>query len=415
MPTLEIAELPDFLFLHSEDFIYIFTDSVPTTTDNLFLEYWIMADGSNTEEFHGYLTFESWNAVTPYGAYDGKATLRINDILDVKQFLPPADTIFPEPAAFTKGVAFFAFKQYRIDYMEWSGDPPAEQTAKLSSTPFTCIWGGLPKDKFVNDYFGGGDTVQILHPYLKWKETNAFAKPVRLNQPDYLYFWTTGEILMDWKAEATFDDGTVETFDIVNYSPIPGQVNWMTAGPRNLGILEPTTFTGDPPTLVSYKLYDDISGKGRDFVIQDDCVEEEIFLLFDNGMGGMNSVAMTGDWEMGGDVEKGEFRKIHWEDITESLEGDNNPARQGEIQSYNVKARDTLKLNTGYISKEYAIYLRQMLCGDCWFIRYQNSDENEFLKMNVQEDQITFKARGDLHYIELTLKSSYVSPNLITI
>lgn len=199
-----------------------------------------------------------------------------------------------------------------------------------------------------------------LHSYVDLSG-DAISKRVSKSQPDWIYFVQFNESnTVNIKADLLYDDGTSETVDIDDAVFAGTGVFWVAAGYTQLGI---ESLADPDKTVVAYtvKLKNE-TALGNFASISYTLVAEtdwEVYLVMDNGLGGVESVLMQGKPVNHAAAER----------QTATLNWDKSNYARGQKLQYNNKGTEQMELSTGWTDNEdYIYHLRQLLVGQLWII-----------------------------------------------
>jgi hypothetical protein len=299
---------------------------------------------------------DSTNA--PFGApmnvpyrTDATATFDLQTAFaDLTCHLPPVATL--TDAYFRLEVASRAYKAYKFRVGDKSGSPPQPQ-ALVTSAVYYAIHGSL-------DNFPASDKAVLLHrfPILR--------KPLSIHQPDYAYLWMTQSFtncfveltlyLSNGTALIHLPEGTsrmylsAETLYLfrTGYKQLKLNELAMPAGVRITGfdwriLNDNSGATGLVPafTEVAVLRYD----------VSYTAADAEIYLLCDNGMGGMETLRLVGS-----------FREKYAVEMTDIQSG------SGEMDTFGENMSQTMEVATQMMPTEICRYYRQLLLRPFWWI-----------------------------------------------
>lgn len=276
--------------------------------------------------------------------------------------------------------------ELKVSFEDMFGSP-VEFPSSLQNTPYYWIvYGGTTY------YYGigtGAPTNFLLHGYVD-KFGNLVIKQTRKSQPEYIYFFSAAGGSFSLGVELIYTDGS-STLHTLN--SVTGQtgVNFVTCGWDQSGIgahLDPDL------TLGMYRIYiTGISGNNSVFYQLDDHdTEYDEYILYDNGIGGCETLRCSGRHQEDFEGTKTLISKPRRRGYT---------SREGLSGHVNASGADVMKLNTGYIPAAYARHLRQLPLANVWYI---NRPRNKFEKVTIKESSINLVDLGsDLQSIDFTI------------
>lgn len=240
--------------------------------------------------------------------------------------------------------------------------------------------------------------------------------PVTCEQPDWVYVLTgeSGSTGARVEIEINWSDGTNSIFNPFGTGTVPidpaTPISWYPSGYRQmlLHTVVPSGGTDPAATIVGYlwRLKSEADGllaAVRYAVHQ--VADYSHFLLLDNGVGGMESVAMRGPATFKYEASSEVFEKLAPDTDLESGETD-----YGTLGTYNQRGRPVWELSTGWHSDtRYLRHLQQLLLGAVWLI---DTERNRFLRAIVDTRDIeTHKDDDTLFAFSVTIKAAWYDSN----
>jgi len=283
----------------------------------------------------------------PYSRKTKRAEFDIHDIIDIHPTLPKISGTAGDTS---HGQATDTYISVQVAVADNYGVPTYHEYM-LDSDYKSVIYGSsrtiIP---VISKYFD-------LHAYVDDRGIG-FAKPISKSQPDWLYFFIgdDGSQTIDMEVTMYFEDGTDDSFT-QNYTFANNpMVNWIAVGYTQLDL--DSHAAGN--TIISYKVE---LAHGLKFAsMKFNVVAEtdwEKYLIMDNGLGGIESVRISGKWQMDVDVRKN-IAVQNW---------DKNNYAKGQLLQYNSKGQEKWTMRTGWSESEaYIEHLKQVIVGDIWLI-----------------------------------------------
>lgn len=334
-----------------------------------------------------------------YNIYDSRTAYNLRNLMPVEPHLPDTDQI-GAAGSFTYNftVAQQAYKVYYLRYADKYGDPIASEGLQKYPAAFYALAGGSPG--YSHRIFGTATGGYVCRTY-----PDSFRKPVAWDQPDWVY-WFPDQTYLSQSVSyvAYYKDGTSDVRSVaLSGGPltVPGfQLYYLPCGPAQLGITDTDIWAYDFRVGQSFSSSYNLVIR---YILEPDCHPWQKVIAFFNGLGGIETVAMRGKGLENYETAKDTFVQARWNDFTTD---------EGTLQHFNQQGHTVYEFNTGWISQEYAGYLRQLLLGPIWLV---DQDNQRFLRLlantdsiNVQEDDtdedlsnLTFVARvavEDSHY-----------------
>ncbi len=324
----------------------------------------------------------------PYSLHNKKAFFDISSLLRLSRTLPTGVSLFP--SASHTGIDTLATCQYQIKVSDQYGTP-VEAESNLSVIGYKTVIKGA--SRFLQG-FGDTQTDALLHSYQDASGTQ-FAKEVRKDQPEYIYFFkhTSNDITLE--VIFHYKDGTFSEHTIKTISTGTVKVHWVGCSWKQLNL----NLHADSNKEVAY--YDvrlnglnSINGNLVRYQIDDRTPDYDNYLLFDNGCGGLEVLRCSGATSVEAKSKKVNYVKPRTT---------NTNFQDGTLGSIAVSGHEEYRVNTGYYSKEYCFHLRQLILADTWRI---DRERLKFYKIQIISAQVKlYDDYEDLHYIEITYRT----------
>lgn len=343
----------------------------------------------------GFLSLPDELITTLHATYNTTtATTEINlsELFQVKPHLPNDAHI--DPAIFStwlKGVATDCFTEYYLRYADKYGTPAVPE-ALIKSDSYYVINGAHSADR--SGGLGFSFNVDKLHNYRNVYGVT-FWKPIGDGQPDWLYIWVKSPLTdcnVEW--DILWDDGTTTNepyggtpFDLDIYTAY-----YIRSTPLNFNFTPPTP--GAIPWYITFRLKGNADGPATFAEVKYKAMVEtswERHLLFDNGLGGCESVLFYGKGKESFTANRSSARRNRTSDFDIS---------EGELILLNTEGQKEFELNTGWIEPWYADHLRQLLLGDVWLVDFDNE---RFIKLICDTDSVV-TTESDQQLFALSIK-----------
>lgn len=399
----KVAELLDVEVTHTlaNVDVDVVDGAAPTTVDNLsaYLQVFRVGATPNDDTLVAALH-------APFDLRNARAAFDLKDLFDLSPALPSGSSI--DPVVFTswpRAEAASAYANYYLRYAEKSGIP-ATASALLKSSDYYMLRGGHP-----GDLLPGGTLafVRLQHAYRR-ADGAAFVKPISLDQPDWVYVYPTlactgcyVELQVDWDN----GDTTTHTAPGATFTLDEKKMYWLCSGPlqHNIDGITPPSGASDP-VYYNWRLMGDI-GFGSGLLMQVryriycGCHPHNLFLMMDNGVGGMESVLFRGRSRFRYEAERDTARRLQWMGHTAAL---------GDLFTFNAEGQQMFDLNTGYHDLYYIEHIRQLLLGDLWLIDTRNK---RFLRVVCETKSVeTHENDQQLHSLTIAVRAAWLDPNI---
>ncbi len=319
----------------------------------------------------------------PYDFNTYLADIDLSAAFNLKPHLPDAAQINPDPAmsALTVTECETVLKRYYFRYADKYGTPAISEKLRKTTDRYTAVWGSLT-----------GDTLRtgpefLCHNYRR-ADGGTFVKPVTDEQPDWLYFFNFDTVITTVFVNVLiyWSDMTTQSYNPFGTTPIgigTEKIYNIPVGYNQLKLntKTPGAGTATNATIVSYDVR---LGPLDDSLNYRTVIKYQLYpaayyghyLLFSNGLGGCETVALRGKGFQG--IEP--TAELYQRPRTAS-EGRVVNLEQGDFSAYNQKARRTWEFSTGLYSDPFYIrHLQQLPMGDAWLVDIEN---RRFLKVIV--------------------------------
>lgn len=323
---------------------------------------------------------------------DGTCSFDISDAFaDLEPSIPLENTINPStlPSSLSYAAATDSVKKYYMRVAEKTG---SLATDLLKTDEYLAILGGKG---LYSDY---QDTGRIRHNY-----PATVKKPVTCEQPDYVYILPTGTggINVWVVCKIYWNSGAVTTYAPFGTTTVPMEddmIYWFPSGymQMKLNTLTPPV-TDDYILAYDWMLYPLDDGLNPFAVVQyaiDYMSGWDLYLLYENGVGGMETVALRG---------KGTF--------SEQIRADNYKSASGLYSLYGQSAQGNIAKGTGWKPEWYNKHIRQILLGKCWIA---DTVLRRFLPVIVEPAETEWgKDDETLFGFEVKIRMAWEDPNFI--
>lgn len=375
------------------------TDSAGwTTAENLRAELEVWSDSGNPNTDKSLLKIHA-----PYDFSTSEAKFNLQDgFSGLKSHLPPASSIPPTdtPAsAHAWGLATDAVQKFYFRYADKFGTSPVAQAMKKSPQSYLAQLGSRSGDSP-----SLGTVPQLAHNWRRF-DGKTWWKPVSDQQPDFVYWRAIVGGNFTPVVHLWWSNGG-ET----NYTPFDtplaleeGKFYFFATGFRQLKLqLAPPPATG--AYIVRYRVGivpGDAEGTWYLAPLYEVKVENSdwgIYLLYETGLGGMETVWLRGKstsgYEVSG-IEAQQFRDIGW------------TVEKGDFDNYAQSGRQIWEVSTGFNDDSvYLEGLRQLPLAKCWMADLR---ERRWKRVIVEAKKIEGVAEDDrdLHEMTFTVRAAW--------
>lgn len=304
---------------------------------------------------------------------------------------------WPESAANPFILRAGSVLEYRIRYFEQYGNPVTVQRF-VESESFFAMYGAVStlqlakfnrgNATFLSDY-------QLSKRFLTWQPRTKTTDP---GQPEKLFFLVTGTYAsIKLKMEVRYNNGspaqTVTMATVLN--PALYSIYEILCG---LKVLKPTGYNSG--IIDQYKIWLENSDSQkitevRTYTVDNAWHENTRRFLFRNSLGGWDSLRLTGDQQLSNEYTRETVRKTRAQSFTEL---------EFEDAINAVEESRPAKVNTGWISKAEAGWLRDLFLSDKVYIL----DKTRVIPILITSTSFTESVdRDDLQSIEFEYRRSY--------
>ena len=320
--------------------------------------------------------------------------ISLPDTSRLRSYVPELDGYAPQSP---EGSA-----QYYFRYADLYGRPVRAERLR-SSAIFSAVAGGSAGDapmRWMKDR-----TYQMCHAYLT-NTDQQFVKPISPEQPDWLYLYVgdVGEAYNDKTltpyVDIVYADGTSETMQVPGSTatPAPDRSYWcFPSGPYQAGLQNAPSWTTKTAVRYTFRVEATYTGTvaAIAYKLLPDCHPWEVFLAYTNGAGGIETIAMRGKSERSYQATRQRFRRARTQVQS---------AARGEFLTYDEEGQQQIRLRSGWLPKEYAEHLKQLMLADVWIVDVQRT---QFVSVLVNDSSLTLtQDDDDLHAIELTVTTA---------
>lgn len=381
-----------------------------TTPTNLraVLQVWNHADDISLED--ALLTLHS-----PYNLDTSTTQFEIQDAFArLQPDLPDESTIeyASLPGALPYGIAYRMAQRYYLRYADKGGSPAVAESLVRhpadTSDYYLAIMGST-----------AANSNQAENTFLRRNTLlpgGTLVFPITCEQPDWVYVLVgeSGSTGARVEIEVRWSDGTTSVHNPFGTGTVAidatTPIAWYPSGYKQmlLDTVTPSGSTDLDATIVGYvwKLKSEANANLAvvNYSVQQ-VADYNHHLLFDNGVGGLESVAMRGKatfkYEASGEL----YEKNAPDTDLESGETD-----FGTLGTYNQKGRPVWTLSTGWYSDpQYLQHLQQLLLGAVWLI---DTAKNRFLRAIVDTREVeTHQDDETLFAFTITLKAAWYDAN----
>ena len=361
----------------------LMSGTAPYTPDepnlSCYLEIWQDVAGTESKVLTTNLPYSRWNK---------KAQLDLSNILDLKARVPSRSHITLLSTTIGSGPADGAAAKVFFKFGDMFGNPAVPPGTVVVSDKYVVVAGA----SMYWYGFGTGAAYNTMLNAMYDINGKVIVKEVRKKQPEYLYFYSnslSGSVSV--KVNFNYTDGDNNEVTISAPGIVSGKVNYVAVGWNQLHL---DNHVNGAKTLSFYSItITGIDDSWNYYRLHDHDQETDQYFLFDNGIGGCEVVRVSGYHEINFSGKKEVFVKARARglDFQTGLSG-----------TYNPQGSEEWKVNTGYITQEYARHLQQMCLGDCWYI---DISRKSFIKCRVVNDSVKlFNYADDNNSIEFTVK-----------
>jgi hypothetical protein len=318
--------------------------------------------------------------------------------------LPAENTINPTIFGGTQpfGLASAAFQKYYLRHADKSGIPAVAE-ALVRTSSYIAQFGHLAADSLHSV------TAPLRHAYQR-RDKSTFIKPTSIDQPDYLYWVApTGVTSVYIAVTAYWSDGTESAhtpYGTTGVTVVAGNTYHFPSGywQNKLHQVTPTGGTAADAYITGYRVQITrtdggllVGNHGITHQIMPYTDWEPIYLLYENGVGGCETVALRGKPVHSYKSESEEYNRDRGEDWT---------IQQGDYGTIGQTARTTIEANTGWVDPFYLEHLRQLpLSTGVFLIDIPN---RKFRRVTIAPGELEYnRADETLQSLSFTIRAAW--------
>lgn len=275
------------------------------------------------------------------------------------------------------------FAEYYFRYADQYGNPPQPERLTKSAN-FVMLAGGSAGDSQL--FWGGSGNIQLCHSYFT-AANRPIPKPISPNQPDWVWLYVHGTASATPTIEVTFSDGTTASRAVSLSVAMTRGLYCFPSGPKQCSIHLVPGYAEKEVLRYTFTL----AGLGPSVVYDMlPCPNPwEVFLAYENGAAGIETVAMRGKADREYSTESKVFR---------SARAQVGRSDEGAVQRYQVEGGMRWTFRSGYYSADYIEHLRQLGMGRVWLI---DQTYNRFIELLPSGGSLRLtKDDDDLHALE---------------
>jgi len=329
----------------------------------------------------------------PYSKYTKTAKVDIHSVIDLAPTLPNLTPDLGNPDALFAGTASDSYMTVYIKYADSYGTPSTPDTLSTSGDYYVIY--GYSKSQIPNIPFLAGGTE--LHAYID-KNGDTFAKPVTKSTPDWVYvlaMQSNPAVRFQLDVTVTYTDGTTEDFTIDTYTMDTDQsVHWFATGYTQLG-LEALAASEIYSYQVKIREQGEVSAMATVNYILDAETPWERYVIYDNGLGGVETVCMKGKAMADMVAERSDIKKT-WKDFDYEV---------AQMDNIAVRGHEELDLSSGWYDEVYIRHLSQLLLAKLWLF----DSELGFTRQIILSNDIKNILQDDvvLHTLEIRIRDAW--------
>ena len=300
------------------------------------------------------------------------------------------------------GVVSFEISQLIADYVNIAFDGSFSSNVVWVNYQITkTIAGGVPSTPETPvtlpvfdgmGYFEDGANPQLSDRVLQSNKTiysyngNIFNLPIQQDELSYIDLMYQGSIVGD---RATFTP-TTNSGDVIRYvsytnpSNCSSVVNYLFEDRNNYLFEDVNNYIFDDLSLVdAIKItYTDASTETIKIKNISENKHTPYRLTFVNKYGALQSVWMFKRSDLSMSVENENYRGFLYN-------GSSYSVSEHQYRNYNIKARETISLNSGFYTEDYNEVFRQLLLSERVWIDYKD----QILPVNIKSNEMSFKTQ----------------------
>ena len=289
--------------------------------------------------------------------------------------------------------------EYYLWHADSYGNPPTTERLEKEG-PFYTVPGG---SSGISRGFWGIGGYQLCHAYFAERSFSQFVKPITASQPDWMYLYISdhedGTTIIP-RLVITYSDGTIDSLDVPTseaFVPEEKKLYCFPSGPKQIYLEGAPNWATKTATRYEFQIVrsDDVVMAKLGYKLMTDCQDWRIFYLaYENGAGGIESVAMRGKTTESYNVDRSTFRRAKTRE--RSLD-------RGEFTYFDTEAFRQYELPTGWYPKIYVEHLRQLLVAErVWLL---DNISAKYLAVNVTTSQADLTTAGeDLHAMSIRIQ-----------
>lgn len=338
----------------------------------------------------------------PYILSTGIAELDIHAAFALlRPHLPTEVTINPLVfISLLSGAATSSQQKYYLRYADKFGSPAAAGDLVRSASYFALLGSRAGDSNAVA-------TAALRHRYTT-RAGSTLVKPSTYQQPDWLYWVCPAGVTQVYIDTTLYWDNDTES----NYKPFgttgiavtEGNMYWFGVGFQQLKLGNATVpsgasyITGYRAVVTRSDGTPMIGDHGVSYQLFRSPDWEVVYLLFDNGVGGCESVAFRGKNEEAFE-SNGETFPVPRTRLWSTIDGD--------LQAFNANGRRLWEVNTGWLSDAaYLDHLRQLALSQAWYIDTVN---RKFRRVIVTPGKMTVRNGDETLYSQsFTIRAAWL-------
>lgn len=336
---------------------------------------------------------------SPYDVISGTTEFNLKNFFELRPSLPATSSINPGLiTSWPRGLASDAYLEYYLRYNDKHGTPAVPLALVKTDDNYFMLHGSRAAD---HDDVDTSGAIQKLHAYRR-RDGGVFRKPITELMVDYLYIWTYQEIT-DANIEfvITWSDGTDTSHPYTGSDFIlaANRVYWIKSTPK--------TFSYTPPSAgafieyITFKLVGDggdgVATLAEVYYTAKVTPDWQVWVLFDNGLGGCETVPMLGKTRRSIAASRDTSRRQRTSDFN---------IADGELIGVGAESSRVYEMNTGWVERYYIEHLQQLLLGDAWII---DRDNSRFIKLICESTGgVVSSDDNTLFSMDVTFKTAWI-------
>lgn len=320
------------------------------------------------------------------GTYDINTKRCIFDIQSAFEDIIPVP---PDPSVTVITTATSSFRRYYLRYADRHGTPPQSEI-RHKSPDLTALAGGTTSGTRTA-FFQANAALLALH---NWKTPNdePFVKPITKTQPDWLFFTAIAdEPNLTWTVRIHYAAGYRDDFTTnAAFSCAAGEVKCLPIGFTQLGLQNyviPQAF--DTSFVSGYEISirrpNEVPLLTATYTLEILPHPWNLYLVFDNGLGGIESVRLKGK------------KQINYASDMSNIE-----KSDGSLSVAFATVIETYDVSTGWYEYAYLQSLRQLLLGNAWVF---DPKINELVAIIPEKQSFEFiEDDNDLHALQFKFR-----------